>query len=183
MAAWQAGDDVEDPTAPEYREDIRLPDEPVRSKYDDTVVSDLDRLRKDTVEKIKQPFELVVPGLDGYTVVIRPDVQYEELEGWRRRSREKNKADLNPRKLNGLVLAGSCIGIKFNGKLMVDSEQEEVTFGSDELMQVYGVSTAGDAAVAFVQNDGPLFSLGGAIVARLGFGGDVEDALTPTEAR
>lgn len=151
-----------------------------RDRYDDRDISDLERLRRDTKDKVRPPHLLTVPGNEDYVLAVRADLQYTELEEWQRISQYRGgRKGVNPRRFCGLVLANCTLEIRWQNRVMV-GDSGTVTFASDEMMELYGVGTAADAAAAFCGTDGALFSLAGAVQIRNGYDGEVQDAVDPT---
>lgn len=117
------------------------------------------------------------PTLPGYVLTFRSLIDADELDAWRRRARKPTKKDeLIPRKFNSLILAGTNTGISKNGALVLDDDEQPVTFTSKQLMATFDVSTAADCAWEFIRNDAHVASLANAVLAKAGFGEDAVEA-------
>ena len=175
---------------------VHLIDDTDGGGNDDSGVSslgtDLARLRKDAEAYAPKPLRYVHPTLPQYILVFRADLDWEQMEAWRRKcvtkpARNGREAETDASKFGRMVVSGTSIGIEHRGNSveltgtpMVDSRGNDVTFTNREFMAEFGVATGADAVKAFIMSDSAVAALSNRIIDDNGVGQEVEALPDPT---
>jgi len=169
---------------------------PVPDDSDDEEVggfeSDLDRLVADTAAYEAQPIKLLHPLLPGYELWFRSDIEFKEVEAWRKKAilraaRRDRPEEVDAAKASALIVAGSCIGIYRDGTPILDEDGRPVTFSNREFQAKLlpdvapPLRTAAAAVRKFLIKDPAVGTLANSVVEKNGYGDDAEEAPDPTD--
>lgn len=147
-------------------------------------MSDLELIAKDLAKDVddEKPFILPVKTRPGYALQFNTDITYEQLEKWKKLSKDRKAADgVDLARLSGLVIANQCTGILKNGRTLVDADGDSLTFASDEVRAMYDTPKAADAARKLIGKDANVQSIADAVTAAAGWGDEVSE-VDPTAA-
>lgn len=157
------------------------------------LLSDLEQAAADAASYDPPDLRYVHPTLDKYILVFRHDLDWGEMDTWRKKcitkpAKNGREAESDAAKFGRMVIAGTSIGIEnrgadrsaMKGEPLIDSRGNPVTFGSREFMTAFKVATAADCVKAFIRSDSAIASLSNRIIDDNGVGGDVEALPDPT---
>lgn len=151
------------------------PDDLDLEQVDVEPTSDLELLKADLPTLTTPDERIPVPGRELYAISVRTNIDDEELEGYRKRAKNKRFSDgVDGIKLGKLLIANVCTGIYRNGRQLLDSEGEPLKFAHREFLELVGATTASEAVKAFYVRDSSINSVGQAILKASGWGDEVD---------
>lgn len=145
--------------------------------------SDLDDIRGELAADVVPTVTLPVDPRPGYTVVYRIDFTSLDLDGLRKRSKDRRFTDkIDGVKLDALLLAFTCQDVLRHGVSLGQALGEDgpVTFTSRALQELYGTSDAQSTVRAFYGLEGYLDGAARKLLSEAGWGDDVDIATDPT---
>lgn len=145
---------------------------------DTTPDSPLDALRAELAAKVKTPtITLTCPDRPGWATEHRLDFTTRDLDAWRKGSRDKTAdGGVDMHKFAGLVVGATCTAIFKDGARIMDEDGDAWTLTHREVLDLFGVKNARDAAAAWAVRDGALTSLANGIIAAAGYGDEAQPA-------
>jgi hypothetical protein len=122
-----------------------------------------------------------VPERDGVLVRVSPNITQNQLRAWRRNAGDDTKKGLDTLKFSCNVIAATCTGIMINDEIVTNDMGVEVTFASQEIMQMTGTSRPHpDCVQAFFGLEPHIEAAAVAIIEASGYG-DAVEAVDPTK--
>lgn len=101
----------------------------------------LAQLRKAVEQKIKREDIFInVPERDNVLIRISPNINQKALAAWRKNAGMDTKKGMSTVNFSANVIAATCTGISFNGEIVRDDAGNDVTFASQEVMEMTGTT-------------------------------------------
>lgn len=163
-------------TAPE-------PLDPDLALDDDTASSDLDDLKAELTAVVAPTTTIPVLGRPAYAVRFRTDFTGKDLDGLRKKAKDKRMTDgVDGVRFASLLLALTCQGITRNGRELSEDlgTSAPVTFTTPELQELLGTANADTTVRALYGLEGHVDSAARRLMVEAGWGDEV-DALDPTQ--
>lgn len=151
----------------------------------DEVSSDLDMLKNDLARQVvKEPLHLEVETRPGYVAVFDPTISGAQIESWRARSKDARKVDgVDQVKLACLLLANTTVGLRKDGKPLVDGDGDPVTLVHEAILTATGAGrNAAEAVRKFYGDDAHMAAHSDAVMKASGWGEDAQ-TVDPTSTR
>lgn len=145
----------------------------------------LDGLRSELAKEVRNDtIVLTVPGRPKMSLVFDPNLDSHTVQMWRKRCVDKKLPDqFDGLKFGCMVIANTCIGMKYNGTDVERSDGKPMTFRDEELLDMLGNhSTVVDAVRWLYGVDAHIFKTTEEIFDAAGFDGGEDDdlAVDPT---
>ena len=143
--------------------------------------SDLDDLRNELTAKVAETTTIPVTGRPGYAVRCRLDFTSRDLDGLRKRCKDKRFVDkVDGIKFAALLLALTTVAVVRHGRDLELEGVSPVTFTTPEFQGVYGTADAQSTVRAFYGLEGHVDAASRVLLEEAGWG-DEAYAADPTE--
>lgn len=149
----------------------------------DAVDSNILNQLKAVIQKKVERDEIFIPVPErpGVMVRVSPNITQNQLRAWRRNAGDDTKKGLDTLKFSCNVIAATCTGIVMNDNVVTNDMGVEVTFASQEIMQMTGTSRPHpDCVQAFFGLEPHIEAAAVAIIEASGYG-DAVEAVDPTK--
>jgi hypothetical protein len=137
----------------------------------------LDELRTELASEVATPPEtLVVPGRAGYTVRYSTELAHEQLQAWRKTSRDKSSPDgLDELRWASIVLANQCECVVRHG-VDVELDGRPATFQHEGFRALLGegAERATAAVRRFYGRDADVIAAALAVIRAAGYGDEAD---------
>lgn len=152
-------------------------------------VSALDGLRaalqSDAVEAL-EPVTLKVPRRPGVSLAFMPAIEDDDRKAWLRRSTKKSRRsagndEVDELQFAGLVLANTCVEVRFDGEAAVDGEGTPLTFRHKMLWDMLGAHEPLTAIRALFASDAHVLVASNDVLLSAGYDDDLTSE-DPTQA-
>lgn len=146
------------------------------------VDSDLDQLRRELNADVADTVTLDVPGRAGWQASYTTAITGEQLDTWRKRSRDRKRGDgLDGVKFAALLLAHTNAGITRKGK-PVELDGEPATVRHPEFLELLGAGGAVDGVRRLYGLDGHVDAAARAVMQAAGWGDELSaSSADPTD--
>ncbi|AYD81514.1 tail assembly chaperone [Arthrobacter phage KBurrousTX] len=138
--------------------------------------SPLDVLRAEAKRELERFVTYKVEGREGFAVKFSTVLEPEDIKRYGKNAQGRKK---DPKDADQIIAAGQPLvennrAILQNGKIVVASDGEDLTFQHKEFIELFGESLGAVHAVRKFLGPGQLLSMGGELFAEAGYGSDVE---------
>lgn len=136
-----------------------------------------DTLRGMLSKKVdKPPFACPVPAREGVSVVFNANISSQQLNTWRRKSRNKSYGGgVDTIRFAALVLASQNIAIKFNGEVAKNDEGENLTLRDSEIQDMLGALSNLQAVGELFGYEGHMITASQGLLEAAGWGDDDDE--------
>ncbi|QGZ17119.1 tail assembly chaperone [Arthrobacter phage DrYang] len=150
---------------------------------EDREPSPLDALLAESKKTLEEFVTWQVDGRPGFAVRFSNIIEPEDTKRYRKNALGKKK---NPEDADQIVAAAqplieNCRAILHNGKVVAAKDGDDLTFGHNEFIQMFGDMGAINAVRQFL-GPGQTLSWGGALFEAAGYGADVTEAADPLKS-
>lgn len=144
-------------------------------------LSDLDELRAELNAEVADTTVVDVPGRPGWQATFTTAITGEQLDTWRKRSKDRKRADgLDGVKFAALLLASTNVGILRKGK-PVELDGEAATVRHPEFLELLAASGAVDGIRKLYGLDGHVDAAARAVMTAAGWGDELGEGTDPTD--
>lgn len=141
----------------------------------------LDQLRSELKKKVRRPdVYLEVPERPNMAIRFSPNITQHQISAWRRNSGENSKAGLDSVKFACYVLANTCTGLLLDNEMVLDEDGVEVTFSSEQVIEMLDVNTVSEAIRAVFVVEPHVEAAALAVMEAAGYNDSVEQ-VDPTK--
>ncbi|QFG14822.1 hypothetical protein SEA_LYMARA_20 [Arthrobacter phage Lymara] len=147
---------------------------------EDREESPLDALLAESKKSLEEFVTWQVDGRDGWAVRFSNVIEPEDTKRYRKSAigKRKNAEDADQVVAAAMPLIENCRAILRNGKVVVASDGDDLTFGHNQFIEMFGGMGAIHAVRLFL-GPGQTLSWGGALFEAAGYGADVTEAVDP----
>ena len=124
-----------------------------------------------------EPLILGIPIRPTVEVIYSPDIEWDLFDAWMKRATRNKDKRVNPLLFASQVMLKTCIGIRINGKEVVNDDGEPITFVSVELQRMVNARSPQEClSKLYGKRDGHIIQTSGKIVDAAGYGDvDIDD--------